>query len=290
MHALAFVALGFAPGLFFLWRIYLRNRYRPDPKHLVARTFLLGVAAAVPISLVESLIGDGKTMAQGAATVGAAAFTAFIVAGVVEELGKYLVVRSTVQDSPYCDEPMSGLVFASAAALGFASIENVVYMVEHGASVIVLRAPTSTVAHVAFSALWGYPFGAAKSPGADGLARARLALGLVAAIVAHGFYDYFLMKPDPSYWMTIVVLAITVAGFAFLLRRAVARSPNQARVARVVKQCQTCAATVRFDARFCVRCGDGQRPGVELVCASCGAGVAHAGRFCTACGCRLVRT
>ena len=58
-------------------------------------------------------------------SLGETAYLAFIVAGFTEELFKFLVVRTTIYKSPYFDEPIDGLVYSSAAALGFASLENI---------------------------------------------------------------------------------------------------------------------------------------------------------------------
>ena len=48
--------LGLAPGLFWLWLIYRGNKYRPEPKRLVIRTFLLGMAVAIPVTFVETAL------------------------------------------------------------------------------------------------------------------------------------------------------------------------------------------------------------------------------------------
>src|SRR6266404_7074745 len=113
MIPLVFLAAGFAPGMFWLWRIYLRNRHRPDPKNLVVRTFILGAVAAIPIAIFERIIAPegGLELAKGNATK--VAYYAFVVAGVTEELGKFLVVRWSLFASPYLKEAMSGMVFGS---------------------------------------------------------------------------------------------------------------------------------------------------------------------------------
>ena len=55
MQFLLIPVLGLAPGLFWLWLIYRGNKYRPEPKRLVIRTFLFGMAATIPaITFVES--------------------------------------------------------------------------------------------------------------------------------------------------------------------------------------------------------------------------------------------
>ena len=71
-----------------------------------------------------------------------------LVVGPVEEFSKFAVVRLKAYRSLYFDEPMDGLVYAAAASLGFASLENVLYVVDFGPEVMIVRAPVSTVAHL----------------------------------------------------------------------------------------------------------------------------------------------
>jgi len=100
--------LGLAPGLFWLWLIYRGNKYRPEPKRLVIRTFLFGMAAVIPVMFVETAlilpyvfthlqqlrnysIADINNL-----SLGQTAYLSFIVAGFTEELFKFLVVRTSL--------------------------------------------------------------------------------------------------------------------------------------------------------------------------------------------------
>ena len=56
MQFLLILVLAFAPGLFYLYIAYRWDRYHPEPKGLVIRTFFLGMAAIVPVAILESLL------------------------------------------------------------------------------------------------------------------------------------------------------------------------------------------------------------------------------------------
>ena len=175
MQFLLIPVLGLAPGLLWLWLIYRGNKYRPDPKGLVIRTFLLGMVAIIPVVFVETAlllpyvfthIDQFKNFSMtdfNNLTIGQIAYVSFVVAGVTEELFKFLAVRMTIYRSPYFDEPIDGLVYSSAAALGFASLENIGYLLSYGWQTALIRAPITTLAHVVFSAMWGYPLADRKS-------------------------------------------------------------------------------------------------------------------------------
>ena len=294
MGLLSVLALAFAPGAFWLWSIQRRDRSRPDQKSMLIRVFFFGVAIALPVVLVEWALGGGREDTQWA-NLRVAFYEAFIVAGVVEEVGKWLVVRSTIYTSPYFDEPLAGLVYASAAALGFASIENLGYMMRFGAGVIVVRSFFSTLAHVIFSSLWGYALGWSRlgsSAGRSRLVRALpLAAGLVAAIALHGAFDFFLMAYG-SKGTTISALLFSGGAlvFLFLLRRAARTSPHRASVAPRVRLCPGCLTANVTSATSCGACGLHLPLALRVgfSCGKCKRPVDAETRYCRTCGSRLV--
>lgn len=285
MHPLAFLVLGFAPGLFWLWIIARGNRQRPDPTALVVRTFLLGVLVALPVVLVEQVISGDLTIRSRMPTAEAAVM-AFAVAGLVEELGKFLLVRLSLYDSPYFDEPLRGLVYASAGALGFASIENVGFMFTFGPEVIAPRAVLATLGHVAFSALWGYGLGADRRALLQGqAARGYAVLGLLAAIAAHGAYDFGIFVENPALTLTSFA-AISVTCIALFIR-ANRGSLHRGRTAAPFVECSKCSASSPSGKRFCSTCGTALGRELARRCGGCRTPLPGEVAYCSACGVRV---
>ena len=292
MSELGYLVLGFAPGLFWLWTIYQRDRYLPSPLSLVIRTFLYGVLASVPIVVVETaLSGFGAIeINETGNSLGTMVYVAFIVAGATEELGKFLVVRQTLYRSPYFSEPMDGLIFAAAAALGFASIENVGYMVVFGAGVVLLRGVFSTVGHVVFAAPWGYALGRQKrgSPYGAPVTWAALAVG----ITAHGLFDFFLFAGGRWAAGTLAIFFAGLVGLFYLVSLADAVSARLHRSASVILTCAGCATRCGSRASYCPACGEAFRTAAAAPLGSCGmceAVVQPEFRFCPECGSLLQR-
>lgn len=149
--------LGFAPALFWLWYFYLKDRYAPEPRAWILRIFLLGMLSTIPIALVEGLIGI---------VFPSDVFLVVVVAPVVEEIGKFLVVYWFVFRRPVFDEPVDGIVYAVTAALGFAALENFVYLFAAYSETLtlplelsLLRAVLSVPGHALMSSMWGYALG-----------------------------------------------------------------------------------------------------------------------------------
>ena len=116
------------------------------------------------------------------------------VVGPVEETCKFLTVRLRAYRSPYFEEPMDGLVHAAAASLGFASLENLFYILDYGPEVMIIRAPLSTLGHLIFGSLWGYALGL-RHEGGD----ARLVWrGLGLAALLHGLFNVAVSLPTWS--------------------------------------------------------------------------------------------
>ena len=285
MGALGLLSIGFAPGVLWLWLIVRRSRHRPEPRSLIVRTFLLGVLVAVPIVVAELLLGGRSEGASvGLMTPEAAAFSAFVVAGLCEELGKLWVVHATLRRTPYLDDPLRGLIFSSAVALGFSSIENVNYMLHYGAAVILQRAILCTLGHVAFSALWGFALGwAQQHPRRSGLA---LSVGVLGAIGSHGLYDYFLMVGESR--SGLLTFALGAALFFALLSRARSASRSQHSAALALLSCRSCGSPVPAGSSFCARCGYRVPGAVGRHCGGCKAALPTDARFCPSCGANVI--
>jgi RsiW-degrading membrane proteinase PrsW (M82 family) len=200
------LALVLAPALFWLWFFYRKDAIHPEPRALVAQVFFAGTLAVIPALVIE-VIGGRIIPFDGSRSIILLFLGTMLIVGPAEELSKYAVVRWRIWNRPEFDEPVDGIVYAAAGALGFAAVENVFYVLHYGLAVMLLRGPVSTVGHVLFSACWGYALGLAKqSQGRKGAALIRG--GLITASLVHGAFDFFLSTTQTaSYWAILAPLA-----------------------------------------------------------------------------------
>jgi len=201
MEVLIIVTLAFAPGLFWLWYFFKRDKLEPEPLHQIRNCFFFGMAVVFPSALAEvpfSLVSLEATLVIGAP--------------IVEELAKFLVVRYTVFRIAEFDEPMDGVVYAAAVALGFASLENAYFLLaeyrqgpQAFAVVTVFRALLSVPGHALWSCMWGYALGIAKFSD-EKLRRKLIVEGLLLAMVMHAVFNFLcLTGPIWPIGMLIVV-------------------------------------------------------------------------------------
>lgn len=307
LELLLIPVLGMAPGIFWLWLIYGMDKYRPEPKGLVLRTFLLGIAVVIPVAFVESLLMIPYIISSmqnfsiesfSQLSFGETAYVSFIVAGFTEELFKFLVVRINVYRSPYFDEPLDGLIYASATALGFASLENVMYLFTLGWEAILVRGPISTVAHVIFSGLWGYPLALRKlkKPKATLL----VWLGLLGSMAGHGLFDFIAFSQEIAseewniiLWTGLIILfGGLVVFFILLYLRAVKNSPFKNIRVGLLMMCPNCQSYIPYYANICPNCSyklTKNNKNGPVFCGKCRTELVHNASYCTFCGSRIIK-
>lgn len=176
------------PSLLLVWYFYARDVHR-EPGKVIWMTFLLGNLAVFPVLALVWPIDQLLSQLSNSYTQGFS--IAFLSAAVPEELCKLLVLLAYSIRRREFDEPMDGIVYGAVASLGFATLENIFYVLRGGISVAIVRAFTAVPFHAFVGAILGYYVGQSRfSP--DKKLRYILK-GLGAAILLHGLYDFPIM-------------------------------------------------------------------------------------------------
>ncbi len=220
------------PGVIWLWIIYRTDWYEPEPKRLVLATFALGTIAILPAFGGERLAGMVypflRYIEQAALTGVPApwpmAIGCFLVIGPCEELAKFAAVRLFVYRNKEFNEPLDGIIYASAAALGFASLENVLYVIDwHTGHVqwgaLGIRSLLALPGHVIFATTWGYALGRQKFDPAY-----RVWPMVALAALLHGLYDFLLMY-RPTQPLILLYMSLMVPIIVRQIRLLRAESP-----------------------------------------------------------------
>ncbi|WP_292349732.1 PrsW family glutamic-type intramembrane protease, partial [Methanoregula sp. PtaU1.Bin006] len=189
--------LAIAPTLFLLLYIYRKDRYEPEPLHLIAWVFFLGALSVIPAGLIELIFPEGVVSSA-------------VVAPVVEETMKFLIVFLAIYRHPEFDEPMDGIVYATAASLGFATVENILYVIEGGLAVGIVRAIASVPGHVVFSCIWGFALGTAKFRPEREQAGIILT-GLLGGIALHAVFNFSLEVYEVAGFLLILFVILPLA-------------------------------------------------------------------------------
>jgi RsiW-degrading membrane proteinase PrsW (M82 family) len=214
MYALAVVAVSTVPGVALMVLILRMDRREPEPLGLVAKVIGLGAAGAIVAALVELALDAAPLFHLGATSalggLAGAAAVSFIQIAPIEEACKLAVVLLFAWGNPAFNEENDGIVYVGASALGFALLENILFVAQGGIGTGVLRAFTSIPLHLFTGVVAGLLVGRARF--AAPRARALLLLaGFGLAWLFHGLYDTLAMSQSALALLLLPLLAGLIA-------------------------------------------------------------------------------
>jgi RsiW-degrading membrane proteinase PrsW (M82 family) len=221
------LVLAAAPSVFLLTFFYLKDRYEREPLRHILMAFGLGLYAMLAAEGMANTaeawlpVGFLRTGGEPARLV-----DAFLLSGFIEEFAKGVVLMAAIYHWQEFDEPLDGVVYGVAVALGFATLENFFFVARLGIGVAWQRALFAVPAHALFGATMGYYAGRTKFDH-GGKLRVDGVLLLAAPTGCHGLYDYALHH-GLGWRIWVVISLLSVGLWAFVLRRvhrAQARSP-----------------------------------------------------------------
>lgn len=209
---MAVLLASLAPVFIILFYIYFRDRYDKEPLGLLVKALLLGIVIVIPVVFMERLL---MNLMPPAGKVAEAAYHAFVVAGFTEELFKFLALYLLVWKSPSFNEKFDGIVYAVFVSLGFAGVENVMYVMDGGMQTALTRALTAVPAHAIFGVTMGYYLGIAHMY--KELKSKYLVRALLVPIVLHGIYDFILMVEIG--WLLLMFIPYVIALYLMAIKK-----------------------------------------------------------------------
>lgn len=205
MQYIPLTALAIAPCLALILFVYLRDKYDREPKRIVLLSFLLGCISIIPAFFLETWLWELPAIDPN--QDGNAFMLAFFGTGFVEEGCKIFFVLLIPFWMKAFNEPFDGIVYAVMVSMGFATVENIMYVANRGYGVGILRMFTAVPAHCIFGVVMGFLLGEAKFS-----KKFKIGFILLAYIVAsflHGAYDYCLMEKNiPGIWLGAILSLI----------------------------------------------------------------------------------
>jgi len=167
------------------------DRYDREPIRLLGKVFLFGMLSSIPILVIEMLLVRFNVFVGFLGIV----FQSFIIAGLTEEFMKRLVVMKVAFRHPAFNEKMDGIIYCAFAALGFAAVENVMYLASYFQdvpSVALYRAVFSVPGHMLFAVTMGYYLALSKYAQSPGMSRKYYSKSLLYPVLLHGTFNTIL--------------------------------------------------------------------------------------------------
>lgn len=183
------LALAIAPGIVICLFIYFKDKYNKEPLGLMLLSFFTGMLAILPAIIIQLALAKPVNQLMGEGVFYTAVF-AFLIVGLSEEGSKFLALRLIPYRRRAFDDPFDGIVYAIMVGMGFATLENIGYVLQHGWGTGILRMFLSVPAHATFAVLMGYYVGLARF---DPLNRKKyMLLAVLWPVLFHGTFDFFL--------------------------------------------------------------------------------------------------
>ena len=181
------------PSILLLLYIWKKDPQK-EPTSWLIKAFLWGIGICIPIAFIERgmdfmLFGEGEPSTLFGTTA-----KAFFVAALPEEAAKLFALWLILRKNPYFDEHFDGIVYAVCVGLGFATIENIQYLIifsDNWVHVAIARSLMAVPGHYAFAVLMGYFYSVYHF--VDHSRKTAVCI-LLIPILAHGIYDALAMS------------------------------------------------------------------------------------------------
>jgi len=200
------VLVGILPSLVWL-SFFRREDCHPEPKYLITKTFLMGIIVS-PVAIVFQLVYCSVLTSQCGTAVPSLNYVFW--AATIEEVVKFYCVMLIAIRSPEFDEPVDGMIYMICAALGFAAIENVLFLfkiipegnlfdatskqIVVAYQTIALRSLGATLLHALSSAIVGYFL--AMSWFFQNHKKKLIIIGLIIGSLFHFAFNLFLSNTE----------------------------------------------------------------------------------------------
>ncbi len=227
------VGLALISALIWLVFFYQQDRLEPEPKGYVLSVFLLGalLAQAVGIPLLDNVFEVQRWLPRSPL---GGLLAAILVIGVAQEFLKYAAVRYSVFALPEFDERVDGVIYGTAAGLGYATMLNINYVIADGGVHLqagVIRIVVTALAQASFAGLTGYFLGRAKFEAEPSW---WLPSGVALAAILNGVFTTLRgelttmaldlsgggFNPWPGLLLATAAAAATFGALFYLIRRA----------------------------------------------------------------------
>ena len=219
-RGLIYLAAAIVPAMILMFYIYRHDRREREPGKLLLRCVIGGCLSAFAAMVIETAatwLMESYFSTHSVTEAHYAVLTAIMV-GLAEEGTKYFFLKRSTWRSPEFNYRFDGMVYAVFVSLGFAALENVLYVFSYGdMSVAYQRAILTIPAHASFAVYMGLYYARAKSAQVNGNAYGASLnqwLAYLTAVFLHAVYDGSIMiGSDASmifFYVFVILLDIMV--------------------------------------------------------------------------------
>lgn len=243
VKSIILVILAVLPTFIIGYYVYKNDKHK-EPFRILISLFLFGIVSAIGViglsavleKLIPILAKDTSIM-----NIPELFIKVFIEIAFIEELCKWFIVYFLGYKNLEFDETYDIIIYSIFVALGFATIENIIYILrEHTIQIAVERAIFSVPAHTAYAIFMSYYLCKAKINRLKGNNKEKvdIAFSIIVPTIAHGIFDFCLFANNEFY--LIMFFSFTIVLFIMAFQRLRALYKNNASLFSIKRSCKNC--------------------------------------------------
>ncbi len=194
--------LAVIPAVIIMFNVRKLDKAEPEPRGLLAKLFIFGALTVISAVLLGMVAEALNIFDEG--TTAYILFDNFIATALIEEGGKYFVLKKCTWKHPAFNYTFDAVVYAITVSLGFATVENIFYVMDGDIVTALMRAVLSVPGHAIDGLFMGCYYGAARLSGRKSVAT------LLVPVLLHGFYDFCLSMDSIAFTGLFFIFEIII--------------------------------------------------------------------------------
>ena len=198
--------------------IYKKDIHK-EPKSLISKIFIFGMISCIPVIICELIVGTVFDVETTPSFI-EAFINVFFGVAIIEEGFKWLITHKFGYKSREFDEIYDVIVYATFASLGFACLENILYVIGDGFGTAIARALLSIPGHACDGIFMGYFMSKAKvneMNNQHALAKKNLLFSLLVPTISHTIYDALLSVENDEAILVFLAFHIITVIICFII-------------------------------------------------------------------------
>jgi RsiW-degrading membrane proteinase PrsW (M82 family) len=221
------LVLAVLPGAVLFWTVWSSDQVEREPMGLLIKLLLWGGATTVSATVLGLLFGIPAGAILNKNGLLYLLIDNFLLTALIEEGGKYIVMKRLTWTNPAFNYSFDAVVYAVCASLGFATVENILYLLDGSLGTAIARAIFSVPGHAIDAVFMGSYYALAKKAqvkGESSAVKANLRKALLVPTLLHGFYDFSLENGSDGLILAFLVFEVVVTVIAVKRVRTLAKN------------------------------------------------------------------
>ena len=212
------LAAALLPAIILMIYVYKQDTVEKEPIGLLLALFGVGMLSCIPASILEEVFTGFLDASAPQDKTTYYLIMCFGIIAIAEEGSKLFFLKRKTWRDPNFNYTFDGLVYAVFIGLGFAGLENILYVMNFGFGVVISRGLLAIPGHCTFAVFMGLFYSRSKffdTYGKRGRTKLSMFLAFFVPVLLHGYYDFCLMMTDDrlTYAFLIFVVIVDIAAF-----------------------------------------------------------------------------